>query len=98
MKRCHECGAPWNEQGQPGSREDCLKCGSPLHACANCRFYDANALEWCNEPMARDEKPSNERSGNVCSWFMFRDPDEDKFNAEKSKSARLELEKLFRKE
>lgn len=95
MRRCHRCGEPWKESGQPGSREDCLKCGSSLHACANCRFFDAKALEWCGEPMARPEKPREPDKFNICSWFIFRDPDEERFNAEKSKSARMALEELF---
>ena len=96
MKKCHRCGEPWHEKGSPGSREDCLKCGQPLHACANCRFHDKDALEWCREPMARAEKPSSSETSNSCSWFVFADPDEERSSAEKSKSARMALEQLFR--
>lgn len=95
MRRCHRCGEPWRDKGVPGSREDCLKCGSALHACANCRFYDGQALEWCREPMARAEKPRTPDIFNVCSWFVFADPDEERVDAEKSKSARMALEGLF---
>ncbi|MCD8351140.1 MAG: hypothetical protein LUC93_11075 [Planctomycetaceae bacterium] len=95
MRRCHKCGEPWNDKGSPGTREDCLKCGSSLHACANCRFYDGKALEWCLEPMARPEKPRTPETFNICDWFIFRDPDEERFDAEKSKSARMALEQLF---
>ncbi len=55
----------------------------------------AKALEWCREPMARPEKPRAAETFNICSWFVFRDPDEERFDAEKSKSARLALEELF---
>lgn len=96
MKKCHKCGEPWNEIGSPGTREDCLKCGSALHACANCRFFDKDALEWCREPMARAEKPHDPEKFTLCTWFVFNDPDEEKFNAEKSKSARMALEELFK--
>lgn len=95
MKRCHKCGEAWSEAGSPGTREDCLRCGSSLHACANCRFFDGKALEWCLEPMARPERPRTVEAYNVCSWFVFRDPDEERFNADKSKSARMALEQLF---
>ncbi len=95
MKKCHTCGEVWGDKGTPGSREDCLRCGSALHACANCRFYDAKGLEWCREPMARPEKPRLPETFNICSWFVFRDPDEEWFDAEKSKSARLALDRLF---
>ncbi len=53
------------------------------------------ALEWCREPMARPEKPREPDKFNICSWFVFNDPDEERFNAEKSKSARMALEQLF---
>ncbi len=96
MKRCHHCGEPWNETGSPGSREDCLKCGYALHACANCRFYDKDALEWCREPMARAEKPLDPEKFNSCSWFVFHDEAEERTNAERSKSARMALEQLFK--
>lgn len=95
MKKCHHCGEPWREAGSPGSREDCLKCGYALHACGNCRFYDKDALEWCREPMARQEKPFDPVKFNSCSWFLFLDPEEVNSDLEKSKSARIALEKLF---
>ncbi|MCL2001051.1 MAG: hypothetical protein FWG74_06415 [Planctomycetes bacterium] len=72
-----------------------MKCGSALHACANCRFFDAKGLEWCREPMARAEKPRTPEIFNVCSWFVFVDPDEESLNVDKSKSARMALEALF---
>lgn len=96
MKKCHHCGEVWGEHGSPGTREDCLKCGYPLHACANCKFYDAAALEWCREPMARGEKPQDPEKAASCSWFVFLDPEEERLNSEKSKSARIALEELFK--
>lgn len=96
MKRCHRCGEPWLDKGSPGMREDCLKCGGSLHVCANCRFLDAKALEWCREPQARSDKPRTIDKANLCAWFVFADPDEERLNAEKSKSARLALEALFK--
>ncbi|MDR1535995.1 MAG: hypothetical protein LBU64_13030 [Planctomycetota bacterium] len=96
MRKCHRCGEPWREKGIPGTREDCLKCGASLHVCANCRFFDNAALEWCREPMAREEKPLAFDKSNVCDWFVFLDPAEESLNAEKSKSARLALEAMFK--
>ena len=46
--------------------------------------------------MARAEKPRSPDTFNVCSWFVFNDPDEERFNAEKSKSARMAIEDLFK--
>ncbi len=94
MKRCHKCGEAWGEKGSPGTREDCLRCGSALHACANCRFYDAKSLDFCREPMTRGERPREPETFNICSWFVFRDP-EELFGEDKSRSARMALEQLF---
>ncbi|MCD8138360.1 MAG: hypothetical protein LUE17_01030 [Planctomycetaceae bacterium] len=40
-------------------------------------------------------KPRTPETFNICDWFVFRDPDEERFDAEKSKSARMALEQLF---
>lgn len=45
--------------------------------------------------MARPEKPRSPEVFNLCTWFVFNDPDEERFDAEKSKSARMALEQLF---
>ncbi|MFW5857824.1 MAG: hypothetical protein ACOCX4_08100 [Planctomycetota bacterium] len=76
MKRCHQCGTPWTERHSPGHRAECPKCLAPLHACRNCRFFVEDARQWCNEPMARDEKPRDPAAACTCSYFVFRDTPE----------------------
>ena len=94
MRACHACGEPWTEKRSPGHREECLRCGAVLHCCANCRFYDKNAAEWCREPAARREKPRDPVAGNICSWFVFGDRDSGVEN--RSAKAKSAIEDLFR--
>jgi hypothetical protein len=70
-KTCHHCGEEWGEKRLPGFREECGKCGQPLHCCGNCRFYDPRAYEWCREPQARDHRPRDAEQGNSCEYFLF---------------------------
>lgn len=73
-KECHACGEAWTDKTSPGFRETCLRCGAALHCCRNCRFFDANAAEWCREPMARREcKPNDPEESNRCDFFQFAD-------------------------
>lgn len=97
MQYCHSCGKPWEEKWSPAFGEECMGCRSSLHVCANCRFYDALASEWCREPMARPEKPRDPKAANRCQWFVFADRGTAGKEAGKSARARAELEKLFNK-
>ncbi|MBN1256129.1 MAG: hypothetical protein JXA52_00330 [Planctomycetes bacterium] len=75
MKACWRCGCQWFEKHTPGLRAECEECFSPLHACANCKFYAAGATQWCGEPIARGEKPRDPEMANSCSYFLFADKD-----------------------
>lgn len=93
MKACHACGEPREEKEQPGFRETCLRCDATLHCCANCRFYDAHAHEWCREPLARPHKPRDPESANTCDCFLFRDGQAD--GKDRENAARAGLAALF---
>ncbi len=93
MKRCHGCGQEWADKRSPGFREECVKCGTPLHCCANCRFYEATAREWCREPQARAEKPRDPQAGSTCEYFLFGDRGEGP--TERERQAKAGLAALF---
>ncbi len=94
-KRCHACGAVWEDKRSPGFREECLGCAAPLHVCANCRFYDAGAAEWCREPQARAAKPRDPEASNTCDYFLFGDRADADEAASRAKQAREGLAALF---
>lgn len=50
-----------------GFRDECDKCGTDLHACKCCRFYDPGAYNECRESSA-DIVREKERA-NYCDYF-----------------------------
>ncbi|MAF91377.1 MAG: hypothetical protein CL674_08890 [Bdellovibrionaceae bacterium] len=49
-------------------REECEKCGSDLHCCKCCKFYDTGSYNECRETSA-DVVRDKERS-NHCDYFV----------------------------
>ncbi len=45
----------------------CPQCGSDLHCCLNCRFYDPAKHNQCAEPQA--EWVRDKESANSCDYF-----------------------------
>jgi len=76
----------------PGRRDVCPSCGSDLHCCLNCRFYDARAAKQCREPAA--ELVREKAKANFCDFFAFAEKSGVKSDA---KEARRALDDLFRK-
>lgn len=71
MKFCYKCNTEWTEDNKPGFREICTKCGSDIHCCLNCTFYDSKMYDNCKEPIA--EKVTEADANNFCSYFIFID-------------------------
>jgi len=80
-----------------GFRDECSKCGSDLHICRNCRFFDLYAANQCREPAIPDPVSDKERR-NLCEYFK---PSDQQGQAGKGESAgdaaRRQLEALFKK-
>ena len=53
-----------------GFQDVCEGCGSYLHCCLNCRFYDEHAHNHCAEPQA--EYVSDPNGMNRCEYFTFK--------------------------
>ncbi len=73
MKRCRKCGTPI-EMERVSVRDECPKCGSDLHICLNCKFYDENKAYGCME--MRAEPPREKERANFCDYFQFREEEE----------------------
>lgn len=66
--RCHKCGAAWEVKGPLGFRDECPECAAFMHACVNCRHYEA-ALTGCRLPNTESVR---DRSGqNFCEEFEY---------------------------
>jgi hypothetical protein len=48
-------------------RDSCESCGSDLHCCRNCRFFDPGKSKQCAEPQA--ELVSDKEKSNFCDYF-----------------------------
>ncbi len=109
---CYGCGATLRIDGPVGRRTTCPECDADLHACINCRHYDASAARECREPHA--EHFVDKEASNACDLFQLGDgasrrrkkgssEARDRLAAlvgdapAKEESARDALEALFRK-
>jgi len=64
---CHHCGFEIKVDHRICRQETCPKCGSYLHCCLNCRFYDPASYHQCRETQA--EWVSEKDSANFCDYF-----------------------------
>lgn len=64
---CFHCHKTNSSAGKIGFRDECMSCGSDLHACKNCEFYDIKSYNECREPSAEVVR-EKERS-NRCDFF-----------------------------
>jgi len=53
-----------------GRQEQCPFCGSDLHSCLNCVFYEPGAYNDCREVQA--ERVLDKSRSNFCDFFRFR--------------------------
>lgn len=94
---CFHCGQVYSFTDKILRRETCPQCGSDLHCCQNCTFYDTRAPKECREPVA--EYVRYKDRANHCDYFEPR-PAGDK-TADKQKdageAARKAWENLFKK-
>jgi hypothetical protein len=96
MMSCHACSKGMDIRIRPvGRRDVCAFCGSDLHCCLNCRFYQIGSYNDCREPQA--ERVIDKDRNNFCDYFSFRDvvsSGKDEKNA--GSAAKGKLESLFK--
>jgi hypothetical protein len=66
--RCARCGSL--ESIAIGPDSACRKCGSALHTCAQCEFFDPGAVYECRQPIQTRISPKDAR--NTCQVFSAR--------------------------
>lgn len=66
---CWKCGASIGlpTGARVGNRDTCPKCGSDLHSCRNCDFYDPGKNNQCSEPQA--EWVREKEAANYCDYY-----------------------------
>ncbi len=90
---CYHCGVEVKFQDRVGRTETCL-CGTDLHCCLNCVFYDTSAYNDCREPNA--ERVLEKGRSNFCDYFEFVLDRKSKLSS-REKDAKSQLEALFKK-
>ena len=66
---CWKCGGAIELPGgsRVGARDACPKCGTDLHSCRNCQFFDPGKHNQCAEPQA--EWVRDKEAANYCDYF-----------------------------
>jgi len=68
MGQCYYCRIQISVEVQNKNRL-CPSCGSDLHCCRNCRYFDENLSSKCKEPDS--EWVSDRDLQNSCPYFEF---------------------------
>jgi hypothetical protein len=92
MRRCYKCQNPVTLEFV-SRRDECQVCGSDLHVCLNCVFYDETKSNKCREPQAEYVK-EKDRS-NYCDYFKFKDDQQKQSDKE---TAEMLWKKLVKKQ
>jgi hypothetical protein len=95
MKLCHRCGKKVDAVDKISRTATCPHCGSSLHSCLNCAFYDRNAHNQCREPQS--EYVSDREKANFCDFFTFAESEPRRKKEEKVAEARKAWDELFKK-
>lgn len=64
---CFHCQKVNTSLSKIGLRDECMGCGSDLHVCKNCEFYDVKSYNECREPSA--EVVKEKERANYCDFF-----------------------------
>ena len=91
---CWKCGADLAGVPLPLPREAvCPKCRAWLHACRQCRFYDARLSTKCHEERA--EEVRDKETANFCDWFKPRPDAHRPPTQAKTQAAKARIDALF---
>lgn len=80
-------------QAKIGLREECQHCGSDVHVCRNCVFYDVGSYNECKETSA-DRVKEKDRA-NFCDYFQLNTSSQAQ--VDKAAALRAAAEALFKK-
>jgi hypothetical protein len=90
--RCSQCGHPVAIAIAADSR--CARCGTDLHACAQCMSFDPGSRFECMETVPARITPKNAR--NSCTLYAARTTVERETTAPKVDGARKAFDDLFK--
>jgi len=89
--RCTQCGNPLT--GEVSLETRCPRCGTDLHACAQCASFDPGSALECMQTIPARVSPKNTR--NTCALFAPRTTVERETTTPKVDGARKAFDDLF---
>ncbi len=100
---CQTCGAPVPFDEPVPRDSECVKCGTDLRCCRNCRHWDVRHGNQCTEPDADLVRDKTRR--NFCEFFYFSrsafvdgdGPSGAGASRDRAAEARARLNELFKK-
>lgn len=93
MPSCYQCGKDVTVIGNRVGRFDTCDCGTRLHCCRNCEFYDTRSYNECREPIS--DRIVDKEAANFCDLYKI--ADQPYREVDKSAEAKQKLAELFRK-
>ena len=90
--RCHRCGALVNTVVLASST--CLKCGVPLHCCAQCESFNPASRYECMQTIPARVSPKD--AFNTCQLFEARSTVERETGSVRQTTARSAFDDLFK--
>jgi hypothetical protein len=90
--RCAQCGTVVSADVGLDSR--CVRCGTDLHACAQCTSFDPGSRFECMQPITARVSPKNAK--NSCTLYSARTTVERETTAPRSDDARKAFDDLFK--
>ncbi len=97
MIQCAFCKKGFTMKDKVMRHDICPHCGWDLRCCKQCKFYDYNAYNECQEVMA--ERVIEKERANFCEYFVLRGsvPAGADAGTSKQEEAKKALEALFKK-
>lgn len=96
--KCNRCSELQNHIGEIGTGDICVRCGSDLHTCGNCRLFDTTSPWECRENIPA--RVANKHTRNECTFFqpkIVKDLAADKGKVQTPDDARKAFDALFKK-
>lgn len=102
VTKCSNCSTPVEAVEIIGFNDQCKKCGTDLHSCKNCRYFDPGARFECQKPI--EVRVAKKSDGNMCVQFSMKvsvekqQPQElKKVTKEQVSPGKLAFDALFKK-
>jgi len=92
VTRCAVCGAQ-QSPGEINITAVCAKCGTDLHTCTHCLYFDTSAPNECRQPIA--VRITSKAKRNPCEHFSAKQAQEQAKDGKRPDDPRSAFDALF---